>query len=41
MKLTLDTQAQFYKTSLENKRFNDLKEGKELCDVDLAEKDKE
>jgi hypothetical protein len=41
MKSTLDTQAQFYKTNLENRRFYDLKEGKKLCEADLAEKDKE
>lgn len=35
MKVTLDTQAQFFKSNLENQRFNDLKEGKRLCDADL------
>lgn len=41
MKMTLNTQAQFYKTNLENERFNDLKEGKKLCEDDLLMKDVE
>jgi len=38
---TLDTQARFYKTNLERERTNDLKEGKTICDNDLAMKDQE
>ncbi len=41
MKNTLETQAQFYRQNAESERSNDLKEGKRLCDLDLAEKDKE
>jgi hypothetical protein len=41
MKSTLNTQAQFYKTNLESERSNNLKEGKRLCDEDLAMKDQE
>lgn len=41
MKSTLDTQAQFYKNNLESERSSNLKEGKRLCDQDLALKDQE
>jgi hypothetical protein len=41
MKSTLDEQATFYKTTKESERSNELREGKLLCDEDLAKKDLE
>ena len=39
MKKTLNTQAQFYKTNLQNERYTDLIEGKKHCEEDALMKD--
>lgn len=41
MKETLDQQAEMYRTNKSNERSEDLREGKRLCDEDLAKKDLE